>query len=172
MKKRTSYILVISIIVVGLVIDLVTKSVLASVLQHGETEIVIIPDFLKLMYMENDGAAYGILGGQTWLLILVTLVFVIGFTLYYIFNHSTSLLYNFGIGFIISGALGNFVDRICLGYVRDFVSFKFFNFVFNLADVFITIGVICFAIFTIKELIRESREAKGKNIGNDTLSDK
>ena len=65
---------------------------------------------------------------------------------------------------LISGAIGNLVDRIFLGYVRDFVSIKLFSFVFNLADLFITAGVICFLIYMIVAMIKEKRNNKKNEV--------
>ena len=75
MKKR--YLIIGLIIVIGLVIDLVTKSIFARVLDYGAKDIVLIPNLLTFTYIENDGAAYGMLGGKTWLLIFITLIFLI-----------------------------------------------------------------------------------------------
>ena len=168
MSKKKSYLLVGLIILIGIVVDLVTKAVFSNVLEYGAKDIELIPNLLKLMYIENDGAAYGMLGGKTWFLIIITIAFVIGFVCYYIFNHSTSIWYNVGIGLIISGAIGNLIDRLFFdGIVRDFISIRFFSFVFNFADMWITFGVICFAVFVIIELVKEMKEKKGKK-HNDT----
>jgi signal peptidase II len=169
MSKKKSFIIVGIIIVVGLVVDLVTKAIFSNVLQHGMKDIDIIPNLLRFTYVENDGAAYGMLGGKTWLLIVVTMVFIVGFVCYYIFNHSTNLWYNFGIGLIISGAIGNLVDRIFFdGIVRDFISIRFFSFVFNFADMWITFGVICFGVSVILDMFKEIKEKKGKEKENDS----
>ncbi|MGN0961726.1 MAG: signal peptidase II [Christensenellales bacterium] len=164
MKKRNSYILLISIIVVGVVIDLITKIIFANILLNGE--IVLIPSLLKFTYVENTGAAYGMFGGRTWILILISIVFIIGFLLYDIFNHSNNGWYICGVGLILSGAFGNLVDRIFLGYVRDFINIKYFNFVFNFADMFITFGIICFAIYLIISMVKDAKEKKGKSKDN------
>ena len=171
MKKRTSYLIVGIIIVVGLVIDLVTKVIFAQVLENGARDIDVIPGVFRFIYIENDGAAYGMLGGHTWLLIILTIAFIIGFICYYIFNYSSSIWYSLSIGLIISGAIGNLVDRVFIGKVRDFLSLEFFNFIFNFADVWITLGVICFSIHMLIEIIKEVREKKGKKSENDA-SDK
>ena len=65
---------------------------------------------------------------------------------------------------IISGAIGNLVDRIFLGYVRDFISIKIFSFVFNIADMFITFGVIFFAIHLIMSIIKEHKGKKSNGL--------
>ena len=99
------------------------------------------------------------------MLSVVSILFIIGFVLFDIFNHKNDWLYIFGIGLILSGAIGNLVDRLFLGYVRDFISIKLFSFVFNLADLFITAGVICFLVYLLISLIKEKKE-KSNGMGN------
>lgn len=84
-------------------------------------------------YTTNTGAAFGILQGQTWFLILVGLV-VIGFLLYYSHEHQLAL------GFLLGGTMGNLVDRVLYGYVIDFIHIPFWP-SFNVADTFNVIGV-------------------------------
>lgn len=158
MKKSVSYIILISIIALSLAIDLITKVIFANTLAMGD--IILIPNLLTLTYVENTGAAFGMLGNKTWLLIVVSIIFIIAFVLFDIFNHSSSGWYLAGVGMILGGAIGNFVDRIFLGYVRDFVSIRFFGFVFNMADMFITFGIICFAIHLIIGMIKDARDKK------------
>lgn len=168
MKKRNSYIILASIIVLGIIIDIVTKIIFANVLAGGD--IVIIPGLLRFTYVENTGAAFGMMGDKTWFLIIISIVFIVAFVVFDIFNHSTSSWYVWGMGLIISGAIGNFLDRIFLGYVRDFISIKFFSFVFNIADMLITFGIIFFGIYLIVSTVKEAKEKKGNNT-NET-SDK
>lgn len=170
MKKKTSYIILAVIILLGIIVDIVTKVIFARVLGGGN-DIVLIPNLLIFTYVENTGAAFGMLGGKTWFLIIVTIVFIVAFVLFDIYNHSNNPLYIWGVGLIISGAIGNFIDRIFLGYVRDFISIRFFSFVFNIADMWITFGIIIFAIYLFVSMIEEAKEKKGKVIKDET-SDK
>ena len=96
------------------------------------------------------------------MLTITSILFIIAFVVYDIFNHKNDWWYSLGIGFLISGAIGNLVDRLFLGYVRDFISIRLFNFVFNIADLFITIGVICFVIYLIISMVKDH---KGKSNG-------
>ena len=162
MTKRKSYIIMAIVVVLGIVIDLVTKILFANALA-GKDGIVVIPNFFEFVYVENTGAAYGMLGGNIVLLIIITLVFIVGFVVYDYFNHANSWWYVLGMSLILSGAVGNFLDRIFLGYVRDFISIRLFSFVFNIADLLITVGVICFVIYLIISIVRENREKKGNN---------
>ena len=165
MKKRTSYIIIFSIIVVGIVLDLVSKHVFALRFEDSSQKIVVIPNLFEFVFVKNTGAAYGIFGDSTVMLSVVSILFIIGFVLFDIFNHKNDWLYIFGIGLILSGAIGNLVDRLFLGYVRDFISIKLFSFVFNLADLFITAGVICFLVYLLISLIKEKKE-KSNGMGN------
>lgn len=165
MKKRTSYIIIFSIIVVGIVLDLVSKHFFAWRFEANSQKIVVIPNLFEFVFVKNTGAAYGIFGDSTVMLSVVSILFIIGFVLFDIFNHKNDWLYIFGIGLILSGAIGNLVDRLFLGYVRDFISIKLFSFVFNLADLFITAGVICFLVYLLISLIKEKKE-KSNGMGN------
>ena len=142
MKKSTRYIIISSIILVAGVLDIITKIIFGNIFESRSSDIVVIPNFFDFTYLKNTGAAYGMLGGHTWLLILVSLAFIVCFIVYDIFNKSNNKWYLCGLSLIIGGAVGNLIDRIFLGYVRDFINIKIFSFVFNLADLFITIGVI------------------------------
>ena len=163
MKKKTSYIIGLIIIVVGIVFDLLSKYLFANIFATRSEDIIIIPNFFKFTYLENTGAAFGIFGDSTIALAIVSVVFIIAFCVFDYFNHSNNIWYVLGISLIISGAIGNFIDRIFLGYVRDFISINLFSFVFNLADLFITIGVICFVIYIIINIIKETKEKRKNN---------
>ena len=167
MSKKKSYIIMCIVLILGIIIDLVTKIIFANILSGREGATVIIPNFFELVYVENTGAAYGMLGGSTALLIIITIAFIVGFCVYDYFNHSTNWWYMLGLSLIISGAIGNFIDRIFLGYVRDFLSIKLFSFVFNFADLLITVGVGCFIVYMIISIIKESKDKKGKDVGVD-----
>jgi len=93
-------------------------------------------NFFIFKYSSNYGAAFGLMEGWTWLFILVALV-VIAVILYYY----KKVPYKYGLIFLLAGTVGNVIDRIAYGFVRDFVSIWIFP-VFNLADMFNWIGVI------------------------------
>ncbi len=112
-------------------------------------DITIIEGFLWFSSIHNNGAAYGILGGQTVLLIVVSIIMIALILLYNYFHKNKSIYYSISLGLILGGAFGNLIDRIFLGYVRDFIKFSFFNFTFNLADAFLTVGVVLFLIYLI-----------------------
>lgn len=104
----------------------------------------LIEDFLAITYVRNPGAAFGVLPYRTAFLIIVTLI-VVGLIVYFyhVLPASYTLL-RLGMALQLGGALGNLIDRVHNVFVVDFIDLKFFPPVFNLADLFIVIGVIIF----------------------------
>lgn len=166
MRRKTSYIIIAIVIIVGLVLDLATKGFFAQYFSIGRDDIIVIPGFFKFTFTKNTGAAYGMFGNSTLGLTIISGLFIIAFCVYDYFNHSNNIWYCLGISFIVSGALGNLVDRLFLGYVRDFVSISLFSFVFNIADAFITFGVIFFIVHLIVGIITEQKEKKKNELDN------
>jgi len=112
---------------------------------------ILITNFFKFDYVENTGAAFGLLKGYN--LLFIILAFVVLFFIFKYYKELTQekLYMQITIGFLIGGILGNLIDRIFLGYVIDFISFSFWP-TFNMADTFSTIAVILlsFQILTKK----------------------
>ena len=103
---------------------------------------VVIPDIFNIRHDTNDGAAFGLMPGQNLPLIIVTLV-AIGFIFVYYRHFQSSLWMRIALGFLLGGALGNFVDRLRLGEVIDFLQFRLPGFwwpTFNIADFAVCIG--------------------------------
>ena len=101
--------------------------------------IPIIPPVFYLTYIENPGAAFGVMAHRTGFFIITTF-FVIGITLFFYRKIVKSTLMQLEIGLIIGGSLGNLADRIRIGQVVDFLDFRIWP-VFNFADTAIVIGV-------------------------------
>ena len=101
--------------------------------------IPIIPNVFHLTYIENPGAAFGMMAHQTGFFIITTFL-VIGITLFFYRKIVKSTLMQLEIGLIIGGSLGNLADRIRIGQVVDFLDFRIWP-VFNFADTAIVIGV-------------------------------
>lgn len=142
MTNKNKYIFI-SLFSLGLIgIDILTK-----ILFEGKS-IVLIKNFLTLESTHNYGAGLGILSGKTVLLIVLTIVFLLIFVLYDIFAKNKNKLYVIAFSFILGGAIGNLIDRIFLGYVRDFIhiNLNIMPYYFNFADGFLTVGVILFII--------------------------
>lgn len=151
MKNKKHLIIDLFIIIIGIVIDLVSKSIVASKMNLYDS-IEIIPHFFHLTYYHNEGAAWGVLQGQQSLFMIITIVALAIMLIYYKSTDGKDRLSQLGIVLMVSGTLGNFYDRICFGYVRDFLDFYIFGYdfpIFNIADSLLCIGVglLVLAIF-------------------------
>jgi signal peptidase II len=103
-------------------------------------EIILIPDFLSFSKVYNSGAGWGLMHGQRWLLVWVSVV-VIGGILYCYHDLTKKRLSLVGTALVLGGALGNLIDRVFFGFVFDFIGFSFWP-SFNLADSCISIGAV------------------------------
>ena len=134
------------IVLAVVLLDQFSKLLAVKYLQ-AVTDIPIIPGIFHLHYVENPGAAFGMLAYKTQFFIIST-IFIIFLILYY--RHRIPLsrtLAHFGLAAQLGGAVGNLIDRVIKGYVIDFFDFRFWP-VFNVADTAITIGValLCWEI--------------------------
>ena len=162
-KKKTlfDYILYSAIIVGGIIIDQLTKWLSVAFLKV-EGSVPIIKSVIHLTYVENTGAAFGILKNHRWVFILISIITIIGFSAYLYLGHSENRLYAVSIAMIISGGIGNMIDRLALGYVVDFIDFRLINFaVFNGADSFVCVGAGLLILALILDIKNEMKKEKG-----------
>ena len=137
------------IVIFIVVLDQITKYWASNRLQPKGT-MVVIKDIFSFTYVENRGAAFGILQNQRWLFISLTIIVCIGMIYYLYVNQDFNLIIKFSLYFILGGAIGNLIDRIYNGYVVDMFHFTFINFpVFNVADCFVVIGTIILASYIL-----------------------
>ena len=123
--------------------DQITKYLATQYLKDSEG-IPLLKDIFELQYLENHGAAFGIMQGQRFLLLLITALILL--VLAYLFIRLQSdkrfLWLEILDVFLCAGAIGNMMDRFLHGYVIDFFYFKLINFpIFNVADVYVTVSV-------------------------------
>lgn len=136
---------IITLIIIGclVAVDQISKIWAVNTLGGGQ-DILVWENVFHLTYIQNRGAAFGMLQGKQWLLIPVTILVLIGMIVYFKKVPSTKAgtWAKVSLVLIISGAIGNLIDRILLSYVRDFLYFRLIDFpVFNIADTFVVIGV-------------------------------
>lgn len=128
------------------VADQLSKTWIRTNLAEGQSLFEI--GFLQITRIHNTGAAFGLFRDQTFALTIIALI-GIGALLVYVlvisryFSWPDSMLGKSTLGLVLGGTIGNLIDRLCFGYVIDFISFSFWP-AFNIADSAITIGAIIF----------------------------
>lgn len=159
--KALSYILAIATAVLALGADQLTKYIVATKMQLNQT-IPFLHDILDFTYIHNDGGAWGMFGGSRWMLLGVTSVMMIIILILLIRNGFQKPLFFWSGCLIISGGLGNMIDRIFRdGLVVDFLQVKFIRFpIFNLADCAVVIGAGLLILYLLIDIAKESREKK------------
>ncbi|MDD6640507.1 MAG: signal peptidase II [Erysipelotrichaceae bacterium] len=149
-------------VILLVVLDQASKIYLTLVNKTSPIDLEVIRGFFRITYTCNDGAAFSILKGKRVFFIIMTII-VVFLIVYYLLKNKVYWVEKYSLLLIISGALGNLIDRIMYGYVIDFLDFIIFGYdfpVFNIADSFITIGAIGL-IISILFLNKE-----GENAGN------
>ncbi|GEN44838.1 signal peptidase II [Alkalibacillus haloalkaliphilus] len=140
---------IIALLIVAL--DQITKWMIIQTMNVHES-IEVISGFFYITSHRNSGAAWGMLQGQMWLFYIVT-VFVVGVIVYYMRQYRNGYkLLNTGFALILGGAIGNFIDRVVMQEVVDFLDFTIFNYnfpIFNVADIALTIGVTIIIILIL-----------------------
>jgi len=108
----------------------------------------LIPGLVELLYIQNTGGGFSILTEHTWLLTAVTAVVMVGIAVLMakkVFAHPLAM---WTLALVLSGGIGNLIDRVRLGYVVDMFNLQFMNYpVFNVADIFVVVGAIGFAAY-------------------------
>ena len=137
---------VLTIALLVILLDQVTKLIVTSTMQPGETWLRQSP--VQITYVRNSGSAFGLFQNQTFPLIIASFI-AIGFILFYFRNTSKPpMLVIIAMGMQLGGALGNLIDRIRLGYVVDFIDFQFWP-IFNAADSSISISLVMLGVYVL-----------------------
>ncbi len=123
--------------------------------------ITVIENIFSLTYVENRGAAWGMMAGAKWYLIIMPIVIIVAAIAYLIIKKLSDPLLLWSVTLIVSGGLGNLIDRIFRGFVVDYLHATFIDFpVFNLADCCITIGAGLLILYVILSEIKERKEKR------------
>lgn len=153
----------------GIAVDQITKLIVASNMHLNDT-LPIIKNVLHITYIKNEGAAFGILSNHRWIFMSVSAVAIVALCVYlFRFSKDTRLIKT-GMALIISGGIGNMIDRIFLGYVVDMIDFRLINFyIFNVADACVSVGA---AVLILGIVLNEIKTIKAKKAGeqNDCVA--
>lgn len=134
------YIILVAILIA---LDQVSKYVIDKNFFEGDT-LGAITDFFHITYVKNRGIAFGMFQGKLDIISVATVIAIIAI-IYYLYKdrNKMPILEKIGFNFILAGAIGNMIDRVARGFVIDMIDFRgIWAFVFNLADVWINIGVL------------------------------
>ena len=145
--------------------DQLSKWLVVALLQ-GKESVYVIPGVLRFTYVENDGAAFGMLDDHRWVFLVLSTVMIIAL-IYYIVKYKpqskwvmTSLI------LIVGGGIGNMIDRLLLGYVIDFIDFCAFpnlwRWVFNIADSAVCVGTFMLSLWLILDTVKEYKREKAE----------
>lgn len=137
--------------VIFLFVDQITKILIMSNFSYSQSK-EIISGFFYLTFIKNYGSAFGFFQGRLVMFYIATIIAM--FLLYHLYKQMKFKYKNILFAMIFAGVIGNLIDRIRLGYVIDFLHFKFFThsfYIFNFADVYLSIGILATIIIVLKE---------------------
>lgn len=165
-----NYVMAVILVIVAVLIDQYTKYLAVTHLKDSPA-FVLIDNVFELNYLENRGAAFGLLQNRQIFFVCVAIL-IFAFILYcYVRIPKTGRylpLRLCGI-FIVAGAAGNLIDRIRLGYVVDFFYFRLIDFpVFNVADIYVTVSFAVLLILIFFRYKEEELEFLGRKKGTGT----
>lgn len=160
----------ISIILSTLALDQISKAIVVNTMTYGEIgTIPIIPNFLHLTYIHNDGMAFGLADNTVGRVIFmaVSTVAIIGIGIYLFRFCKEGMLLQTGLALIVSGGIGNMIDRIFRYNVIDMIDFRgIWHYIFNVADAFVCIGAFIVALALILSILKEKKNPKEDKNGN------
>ncbi len=136
---------------VWLAVDLLTKEFVYGPMANGAPDIIIWDGVLRLTPVENTGASFGIFQGKTDILTIISIITIVIMLVTLVFSIKLrNGWYRSALILLIAGGLGNIIDRLMFGYVRDWIYFELIDFaVFNLADTGLTVGCVLLIIFVV-----------------------
>lgn len=158
-----------AVIIVTVFLDQLTKYLTVLHLKPIDT-LPIIEDVFHLTYVENTGAAFGMMKDARWVFMITSTLAIIGILGYmihrvYIKKEKMPWMEALSLSLILGGGIGNMIDRTMLGYVVDMIDCRFINFaVFNVADSFVCIGAGLMILYLIILTVREYQAEKAAKL--------
>ncbi len=156
MKHKRVWLIILGICII--LLDQITKAILIG------KNTTVIPNVLNFTYTENTGVAFGI-GSNNLLFIIIVNIIVLGMIIKFIKEREEQVNFSILISLILilSGGIGNLIDRIVRGYVIDFIDINVFNFPnFNIADISISIGIISLIFILCNSILKEKKAEEEK----------
>lgn len=145
--------------------DQLSKWLVVALLQ-GKESFYVIPGVLRFTYVENDGAAFGMLDDHRWVFLVLSTVMIIALIFYIVKYKPSSKWVMTSLILIVGGGIGNMIDRILLGYVIDFIDFcafpQLWRWVFNIADSAVCVGTFMLSVWLIIDTVKEYKRKKAE----------
>ena len=158
-----------AVIIVTVFLDQLTKYFTVLHLKPIDT-LPIIEDVIHLTYVENTGAAFGMMKDARWIFMITStlaIIGILGYMIYraYIKKEKMHWMEALSLSFIVGGGIGNMIDRTVLGYVVDMIDFRLINFaVFNVADSFVCVGAGLMILYLLLTMAREVKAEKAAKL--------
>ena len=186
-KRPLDYIVYSAIIILGVIVDQISKFLIISNMEL-RTEppfdtIPIIKNFFHITFTTNDGMAFGMMDGpkERWIFLIVSTLAILAFGVYLYLGHADNLLYGTALAMVVSGGIGNMIDRLGFGFyvnpetglgeVIDFIDFcGIWNAIFNIADSFVCVGAGLLVLALIIDIIKDTKK-KHEESATEALSD-
>lgn len=157
---------------VGVGLDQLTKYLVVANMELYES-IEVIPGIFNFTYIQNDGAAFGMLDDQRWIFLLLSSVAIVGILGFLFWKKPQDKLMLSALVLIVSGGIGNMIDRISLGYVIDFIDFcafpEIWKWVFNVADSFVCVGAGIMILWLILDTIRDYKKEQAEKLACEEI---
>ena len=161
-------VLVILTVVLAIAADVLTKYIMAGLLPGlPEKTLPVIQDVLHFTYVENEGAAFGMLSEHRWIFMVLSVLGLCAIALLVAKEKPESPWVRLAAGLVLGGGIGNMIDRLGFGFaetkyaVLDFIDCRFIHFyVFNVADACVTVGCFLYLFLTVVSEIRAAKKKK------------
>ena len=160
------------LIILSVAADQITKHlVLANIAMYED--VAVLPGIFHFTYIENKGAAFGMLANTRWVFLVMSTVAIAAFVFYIIKYRPKDILLRISLSFVVGGGIGNMIDRCFRGSVVDFIEVDFIDFyVFNVADIFVCVGCGLMVLYIILSEIKDSKAKKAeKELANADKSE-
>ncbi len=162
---------VLTVFIVAL--DQITKNLIVSNLVLGHSSIPVLGGLFNIVFIDNEGGAWGFMQNNTWMLIAITvLIMIICFAMLIKYGLHSKMFF-FSIVLVLSGGIGNLIDRIVRGSVVDFIQFGFWKTfpVFNVADIAVCIGVGLLLLYFVLDIIKDFKAKKAVSDINKVIAE-
>ena len=151
------------VIALSVIFDQLTKQLAVHFLEKGDP-FDVIPGVFRFSYVENRGAAFGMLDDHRWVFMIISTVAIVAMLVYIWKFAPKSIFLTVGLSLVVGGGIGNMIDRVAYGYVVDFIDFCAFPnlwmWVFNVADACVCVGAGMVMLYFVIDIIKDAKKEK------------